>query len=253
MYKIIPKVIANILKPLLPTLISHVQARYVEGRQILDNIIQAHGIIRTLKSQRKGGMLIQLDLAKAYAKISWHYMEKTLEAFGFDQHWIKWIINLVSTTIFSLLVNGAPTKPFYTSRGIRQGDPLSPFIFILIMEGLSRSIKNTTAEGEIKGLKLFQNCSTSTKQQFFDDTLLHGKPTLKEAKSYKKILEDLREASGHEINHSKSMIYFFNTNPAIQRNLANILWFERKLLPTKYLGILGQVGHLGEHTDGAQK
>ena len=225
MYKIIPKVIANILKPLLPTLILHVQARYVEGRQILDNIIQDHGIIHTLKSQRKGGMIIQLDLAKAYAKIRWNYMENTLEAFGFDQHWIKWIINLVSTTIFSLLVNWAPTKPFYTSRAIRQGDPLSSFIFILIMEGLSRSIKNTTGEGEIKGLKLFQNCSTSTKQQFFDDTLLHGKPTLKEAKSYKKILEDLREASGHEINHSKSMIYFFNTNPVIQRNMANILWF----------------------------
>ena len=121
------------------------------------------------------------------------------------------------------------------------------------MEGLSRSIKNATIEGEIKGLKLFQNCPTSTKQQFFDDTLLHGKPTVKEAKYYKKILEDLKEASGHEINHSKSMIYFFNTNPPIQGNLANILWFERKLLPTKYLGILSQGGHLGEHTDGAQK
>jgi hypothetical protein len=143
-YKIISKVIANRLKPLLPTLISQEQAGYVEGRQILDNIIQAHEIIHTLKIQRKGGMIIQLDLAKAYDKISWHYMAKMMEAFGFDQHWIKWIINLVSTTSFLLLVNGAPTKPFYPSRGIRQGDPLSPFLFILMMEGLSRSIKNAT-------------------------------------------------------------------------------------------------------------
>jgi hypothetical protein len=70
-----------------------------------------------------------------------------------------------------------------------------------------------------------------------DDTLLHGIPMVKEAKAYKRILEEFGEASGVEINHSKSWIFFFNTNPAIQRNLANFLGFERKSLPTKYLGI----------------
>jgi hypothetical protein len=89
-------------------------------------------------------------------------MDKTLEAFGFNQHWINWIVNLVSTTSYSLLINGAPTKPFCPSRGIRQGDPLSPFLFILMMEGLSRSIKNATAASEIKGIKPFENCPTST-------------------------------------------------------------------------------------------
>jgi hypothetical protein len=70
-----------------------------------------------------------------------------------------------------------------------------------------------------------------------DDTLLHGMPMVKEAKAYKQILDEFGEASGVEINHSKSMIFFFNTNPAIQRNLANILGFECKSIPTKYLGI----------------
>jgi hypothetical protein len=85
-YNIISKVIANRLKPILPTLISEEHAGFVEGRQIMDNIIHAHELIHTLKSQRRGGMIIQLDLAKAYDKISWHYMTKTLEAFGFEQH-----------------------------------------------------------------------------------------------------------------------------------------------------------------------
>jgi hypothetical protein len=236
-YKIISKVIENRLKPLLPSLISQEQAGFVEGRQIMDNIIQAHEIIHTLKLQKRGGMIIQLDLAKAYDKISWHYMIKTLEAFGFTQHWISWIVSLVSTTSYSLLINGAPTKPFWPTRGIRQGDPLSPFLFILMMEGLSWSIKSATTTGEITGLKPFENCPTSTHQQFVDDTLLHDIPTVKEAKAYKRILEDFGEASGAEINHSKSMIFFFNTNPAIQRNLTNILGFERKTLPTKYLGV----------------
>lgn len=106
-----------------------------------------------------------------------------------------------------------------------------------MMEGLSRSIKSATTTGEITGLKPFENFPTSTHQQFVDNTLLHGIPTIKKAKAYKHILEDFGEASGVEINHSKSMIFFFNTNPAIQRNLTNILGFERKSLPTKYLGV----------------
>jgi len=114
---------------------------------------------------------------------------------------------------------------------------LSPFLFILMMEGLSRSIKSATTIEEIKGIKSFENFPTSTHQQFVDDTLLHGIPMVKEAKAYKQILDEFGEASGAEINQSKSMIFLFNTNSTIQRNLANILGFERKALPTKYFGI----------------
>jgi hypothetical protein len=187
----------------------------VEGRQILNNIIQSHEIIQMLKSQRRGRMIIQLDLAKAYDKISCYYIDKTLEDFGFDQHWINWIVTLVSMKRYSLLINGSLDKTFGPSIGIRQGDPLSPFLFILMMEGLSRSIKCATVAGEIKGIKPFEKCPTSTHQQFVDDSLLHGTPMVKEEKDFKIMLEDFVEASRVEINHSKSMIYFFNTNPTI--------------------------------------
>jgi hypothetical protein len=99
-------------------------------------------------------------------------MVKSLEAFGFTQHWISWIISLVSMTSFSLLINGAPAKPFWPIRGIRQGDSLSLFLFILMMEGLSRSIKSATTRGEIIGLKPFKNFPTSTHQKFVDDTFM---------------------------------------------------------------------------------
>jgi hypothetical protein len=159
-YKIISNVIENRLKHLLPTLVTQEQACFVEGRKIMNNIIQAHEIIHTLKVQKRGGMIIQLDIAKYYDKISWHYMVKTLEAFGFNQHWINWIVSLVSTTSYSLLINGALAKPFWPMRGIRQGYPLSSFLFILMMEGLSQSIKRETTTGKIIGLKPFENFLT---------------------------------------------------------------------------------------------
>lgn len=82
-------------------------------------------------------MLIQLDLSKAYDKVSWTYLEAVLEAFGFSRTWIKWVLALIKSPRFSILVNGAPSVPFSPSRGIRQGDPLSHFLFVILMEGLS--------------------------------------------------------------------------------------------------------------------
>jgi hypothetical protein len=97
-------VIENRLKPILPILISREQSGFLEGRKIMDNIVQAHEIIHTLKSRKNVGMIIQLDFAKAYDKLSWHYMTKTMEAYGFDNHLIQWVMTLVSMTIFSILV-----------------------------------------------------------------------------------------------------------------------------------------------------
>eukprot|EP00253_Pinus_taeda_P036088 PITA_36088 len=152
--KIISKVVANRLKPLLPTLVSVEQSSYVEGRQILNNIIQAHEVVHSLLSNRKASMIMQLDLAKAYDKLNWAYIRKVLIAFRFDHKWVRWVMALVTSSSFSILVNGSPSKTFIPSRGLRQGDPLSPFLFILMMEGLGRLIKLVKEVGNIKVLQL---------------------------------------------------------------------------------------------------
>eukprot|EP00253_Pinus_taeda_P022800 PITA_22800 len=195
-YKIISKVVANRLKPLLPSLVSKEQSGFVEGRQILNNIIQAHEVVHTLTSKRQAGMIMQLDIAKAYDKVNWIYIKKVLSTFGFDHNWVRWVMALVTSSSFSILVNISPSEIFDPSRGLRKGDPLSPFLFILMMEGLGQSIKQAKAMGKIRGLQVSENVSTLTHQQFFDDTLLQGIPTVKEASAYNQILKDFSMATG---------------------------------------------------------
>ena len=106
-----------------------------------------------------------------------------------------------------------------------------------MMEGLGRSIKHAKEVGKIKGLQISENRQALTHQQFVDDTMLQGIPMVKEALTYKQILGDFAMATGMEVNLSKSKIFFFNTNIAIQRNISIILGFQRDFLPSKYLGV----------------
>ena len=117
--KIITKVMANKLKPLLLGIVSQDQLGFVEGRKILDGIIQTQEMIHSLKQTKIPGMLIKVDLAKAYDKVSWQFLKVVLKAFGFQHDWVRWIGNLVSSSLFSSLVNEAPTSTFQDSRGLR--------------------------------------------------------------------------------------------------------------------------------------
>jgi exonuclease III len=236
-YKLLTKVIARRLKPILPTIISPEQSGYIEGRQILDSVILAHEVIHSLQKTKTPGMLLKLDLSKAFDKISWEYMKELLLAFGFEELWVTWILNLTSTAFFSILVNGVPSRPFTPSRGIRQGDPLSPFLFIIMVEGLSRSIHAAVGNGSLEGLSLHGISPPISHSQFVDDTLLMGSPTVKEANSILQILQTFSDASGLDCNKDKSLIFFFNTPPPVQRHISDLLGFQRSSLPSKYLGI----------------
>jgi hypothetical protein len=236
-YKIISKVIALRLKPILPFIISKEKSGYVEGRKIMDSVILVHEIIHSLKSTRTLGMLLKLDLSKYFDKLSWQYMKALLSAFSFNMDWVSWIMNLISSTLFSILVNGVPSQPFSPSRGIRQGDPLSPFLFVIMAEGLGRYIKASIQNGSLQDLPLHRLQPTASHSQFVDDTLLMNTPNAQESLKPSSILSDFSEASGTTFNLAKSKLFFFNTPVEIQHHLSQILNTHVCTLPSHYLGL----------------
>lgn len=127
----------------------------------------------------------------------WH----SLDSMG---NWIQWIMEITKSAFFSILVNGSPSSIFSPSIGIRQGDTLSPFLFILMAEGLGQLIIVTVTTNQITGLKLHPRSPTSSHQEFFDDTMFLGKQTIYEVESFKSILKTFELASRLEINLSKS-------------------------------------------------
>lgn len=164
-------------------------------------------------------------MPKAFDKINWHYIRKVLEDFGFNKDCKKWIMVMVSVAFFSILLNGSPSSIINPSRGIRQGDPLSAFLFFIMAEGLSRSIQAASSNGSISGIQLYPSTPPSTHQQFVDDALLMGSPTVKEALAFQNILDEFFQASGTSIDTTKSKIFFLNTSQPIQLNITGTIGF----------------------------
>lgn len=145
------------------------------------------------------------------------------------------MMTLISSPLCSILVNGIPSKPYHPSRGIRQGDPLSPFLFIIMAEGLARIIKHAVQSNNLRGLSV-HGSPAITHQQFVDDNMLFGHPFVQEARTFKVILDTFSEASGTTINTSKSQIFFFHTPIPTQRIISRIIGFTQAKLRSQYLG-----------------
>ncbi|GJT88122.1 RNA-directed DNA polymerase, eukaryota [Tanacetum coccineum] len=160
-YKVITKILADRLSLVISDLISDTQSAFVANRQILDGPFIMNEVLDWCKRKRKKALFFKVDFAKAYDSIRWDYLLDVLHAFGFGPNWCKWIQGIFSSAMASILVNGSPTSEFPFFRGLKQGDPLAPFLFILVMESLHLSVSRAVNEGVFKGIQLHESLMIS--------------------------------------------------------------------------------------------
>eukprot|EP00253_Pinus_taeda_P014363 PITA_14363 len=204
-YKIIAKVIANRLVPILSRNISMEQFGFLDGRQIHEAIGVAQEVIHNIKQKKKKGVVLKIDLSKAYDRINWLYIRLLLTHLGFSYSFISWIMGCISNVSFAVLINGAASPFFKSQRGLRQGCPLSPLLFLLVAEGLSRLIHKARRTNKIKGIEVAINLYI-THLLFVDDILIFSNGSHEELKEYKNIIDLFMKATGMQLNYGKSQV-----------------------------------------------
>ncbi|GFZ17169.1 hypothetical protein Acr_26g0004390 [Actinidia rufa] len=160
-----------------------------------------------------------------------------MELMHFPQKWRHWIQECLSSARVSVLVNGSPCEEFQMQKGIRQGDPMSPYLFIIVAEGLNWLLKNAELLGSFSGLKMGINGLVVTHLQFADDTLIFCQPNLAELVSIKNVLRRFEHISGLKINYQKSVMSGVGMEATEMQPLADALNCQIQMLPIKYLGL----------------
>jgi hypothetical protein len=176
-YKVISKVISNRMKPFLERSLSAEQLGFLKGRRIQDAIGAAHESIHNIKQKNLKALVMKIDLKKAFDSIDWEFLRLILHSVGFGDKFTDWIMSCVTSANFAVLINGEATSFFKSERGLRQGCPLSPYLFILIMEGLSLLLSKSISEHQISGIKVSRFIKI-VHLMFVDDVLLMSKADL---------------------------------------------------------------------------
>ncbi|XP_019451799.1 PREDICTED: uncharacterized protein LOC109353895 [Lupinus angustifolius] len=172
LYKILSKILASRLKLVSGSLISDSQATFIQNRSILDAVVVINEVIHSAKKGREGCLILKVDFEKAYDSVDWGFLDYMLSQCGFPSSLRRWVRNCLSYTSMHVLVNGSPTDQFLVSRGIRQGDPMAPFLFLLVVEGFSGLIRSARSAGFFHGYSLGSNQVEVSNLQYAGDTIL---------------------------------------------------------------------------------
>jgi len=238
LYKILAKVLANRLRAVMGLVISDSQSAFIKGRQILDGVLVANEIVDDARKLCKELLLFKVDFEKAYDTVDWGYLEEVMTKMGFPPLWRKWINECVGTAKASVLVNGSPTDEFPLGRGLRQGDPLSPFLFLLAAEGFHVLMESLSRNNLFSGYQVGRTAETSvTHLQFADDTLIVGNKSWANVRAMRASLLLFQSLSDLKVNFSKSYLVGVNVASSWLAEAAMVLSCKVGSIPFVYLGM----------------
>ncbi|GJT58097.1 RNA-directed DNA polymerase, eukaryota, partial [Tanacetum coccineum] len=236
-YKIIGKLLANRLSTVIGSCVSFEQSAFIKGRNILDGPLVLNECMAWYRKRSKALMVFKVDFEKAFDSLRWDYLDVIMEKLGFGFKWRMWIYGCLKYSRASILINGSPTPELDMFNGLRQGDPMSPFLFILAMEGLHALVSKAVATGLFKGASIGRGNINVSHLLYADDAIFVGEWSHSNAYNLLCLLRCFYTVSGLKINVHKSKILGVNVLDEEVSSMALVLGCGVAKLPMMYLGV----------------
>lgn len=227
--KIFSKILTSRLTTLLPQLISPAQSAFVQTRSIHENFKLVANIAKSLHMKKKSAILMKIDISKAFDTLSWEFLIEILRHRGFGNRWCSWTCGLLASAQTSIMINGEKGAPIQLVRGVRQGDPLSPALFMLTMDALHATLQWAVNHSLLSDLGL--NCSIPRVSIYADDAVLFFRPMSSDLAVISEILGLFADSSGLRINLQKSSVTPISCDNDSSQTVANYFQCLRKEFP----------------------
>lgn len=236
-YKILAKILASRLRVCMNSIIAPNQFAFLPARNILDGAVIINEVVDFAKKSKRKCLIFKVDFEKAYDSVNWNFLDYMMRRFGMNEKWRGWIKECVFRGDLSVLINGSPTEKVKIQKGLKQGDPLAPFLFLLVVEGLTGMVKKAGEIGIFKGFKVGNGGEEVSILQYADDTLLVGEATLENLWAMKAILRCFELVSCLKVNFHKSRVIGINVEQNFQQEAALFLNCKQGGIPFRYLGV----------------
>jgi hypothetical protein len=218
-------------------LISKNQSAFIKGRLLVDGVLVINEVVDLAKRTNVKCMIFKVDFKKAYDSVNWKFLVYMMKRFGFTDKWIDWIKACVCAGNLSVLVNGSPTSEVNIARGLKQGVPLAPFLFLLVVEGLGLLMDRSVSLHFYKPFFINNSGVSVSHLQYADDTLFIGDACVENLWCVKAILRWFELMSGLKVNFAKSRLFGVELEESFLHGASNFLNCKIGKLPFIYLGL----------------